>query len=665
MNRNVVTKVGLRALLAATTVLASLDAWAEGGKGSAIELAPVSVEGQAVRQDMAAGPVITQEQIDREQPQDLRELFAGEPSVRVGGGQAASQKIYVHGIEQGKLNVTIDGAAQPGNVWHHNGNTTLDPTFLKAVAVDAGVAPADAGPGALAGAIRMETKDARDMLLPGQQAGGTAIIGYNTNSQSFRTTGAGYAVKDGFEVLGMATRMRGENYINGNGDMERGTADNMLSGLAKLGYEAKSGDHIELSGDYVEDEGARRYRPNMGTVGTNALSNALNYTRASRLTLGTAYTTTRPTDNYDPKIAVNFGRTTLHRPPEAHATNGVMNAWVNTVGLTAQNTVTVKGGKITAGVDYRGDDTHVGSYRATIGDSDEDRQNVGAFVQARLNPAKDLKVSTGLRADYQMYHSVDGKDFNEGGLSPNASAEYALDDRFTLLGGYSYTWGGLELPEMGLFHVARYRYADNLEAVRAHNGRLGLRYAQGGLGVEGGVFRTLMLNPLYTNDTTRVRENGGALRTQGFDLSSKYDWSNAGLFGKYTFADTRYAGRMARPNDYNSGVPVGHIFNLGGNYRFDDLRLTVGASTELALGIEDSSLTEGGFRPIKGYQTFDLFSEWQPTEQIQHWTLRLEANNILDEKYVDRGTVSTQASTGVNPVYAEGRSFYLVSTLKF
>ncbi len=648
----------------ATTVMVAVDAQAEEKKSGAIELAPVSVEGQAAGQDITTGPVISQQEIDREQPQDLRGLFAGETSVRVGGAQAASQKIYVHGVEQGKLNVTIDGAAQPGNVWHHNGNTTMDPTFLKAVTVDAGVAPADAGPGALAGAIRMETKDARDMLLPGQEAGGTVILGYNTNSQSLRTTGAGYAVKDGFEVLGMGTRMRGENYINGNGDMERGTADDLLSGLAKLGYEAKSGDRVVLSGEYVEDEGSRRYRPNMGTVGTNALANALNYTRTSRLALGSTYTTTRPTDSYDPKVNFNYNRTTLHRPPEAHATNGVMNASIDTFGLTAQNTVTVRNGKVTAGVDYRGDETHVGSYNRLIGDSDETRQNVGAFVQARLSPAKDLKLSTGVRADYQVYDSVDGKDFSDGGLSPNVSAEYALDDRFTVLGGYNYTWGGLELPEMGLFHVARYRYADDLESVTAHNGRLALRYAQGGLGVEGGVFRTLILNPLYTDDTARVRRNGGALRTQGFDLSSKYNWANANISGKYTFTDTRYSGRMARPNDYNSGVPVGHIFDLGGSYRFDDIRLTVGASTELALGIQDSSLTEGGFQPIKGYQTFDLFTEWQPTEQIQHWTLRLEANNILDEKYVDRGSISTQTSTGVSPVLAEGRSFYLVSTLK-
>jgi hemoglobin/transferrin/lactoferrin receptor protein len=659
------SRVGFKALLMATTVMAALDVRAEEKKTEgAIELAPVSVEGQAP--DIITGPVISQQKIDREQPQDLRGLFSGETAVRIGGSQAASQKIYVHGIEQGKLNVTIDGAAQPGNIWHHNGSTTIDPTFLKAVAVDAGVAPADAGPGTMAGAIRMETKDAHDMLLPGQHVGGTVVLGYNTNSQSLRTTGAGYAMKDGFEVLGMGTRLRGENYINGNGDQERGTAENLLSGLAKLGYEAKSGDRIMLSGEYVEDEGSRRYRPNMGVVGNNAVANALNYTRTSRLSVGTSFTTTRPTDTYDPKVTLNYNRTTLHRPPEAHATNGVMNASVDTIGLTVQNTLTMRNnGKVTVGVDYRGDDTHVGSYNAAIGDSDETRRNFGAFVQARLNPTEDLKLSTGLRADYQLYDSVDGKDFQDGGLSPNVSAEYALDDRFTLLGGYSYVWGGLELPEMGLFHVARYRYVDDLESVKAHNGRLGLRYGQGGLGVEAGVFRTVIHNPLYTDDTARVRRNGGALRTQGFDLSSKYEWSNAQVSAKYTFTDTRYAGRMARPSDYNSGVPVGHILDLGGSYRFDDIRLTVGGSTEMALGIHDSSLAEEGFQPIKGYQTVDLFSEWQPSEEIQHWTLRLEANNVLDQKYIDRGTFSTQTLRGVTPVYAEGRSFYLVSTLKF
>lgn len=58
-----------------------------------------------------------------------------------------SQKVYVHGIEETSLAVTMDGGRQNNKVFHHNGTNLIDPGLLKAVSVDAGVAPADAGPG--------------------------------------------------------------------------------------------------------------------------------------------------------------------------------------------------------------------------------------------------------------------------------------------------------------------------------------------------------------------------------------------------------------------------------------------------------------------------------------------------------------------------------------
>ena len=54
------------------------------------------------------------------------------------------------------LAVTVDGAAQNNKVFHHNGTTLIDPSLLKAVRVDAGVAPADAGFAALTGSIVYE-----------------------------------------------------------------------------------------------------------------------------------------------------------------------------------------------------------------------------------------------------------------------------------------------------------------------------------------------------------------------------------------------------------------------------------------------------------------------------------------------------------------------------
>ncbi|TIP52051.1 MAG: TonB-dependent receptor, partial [Mesorhizobium sp.] len=79
----------------------------------------------------------------------------------------STQKIYVNGVDENNLAVTVDGSRQNNKVFHHNGTYLLDPALLKAASVQAGVAPADAGPGALAGSLGFETKDAVDLLEPG------------------------------------------------------------------------------------------------------------------------------------------------------------------------------------------------------------------------------------------------------------------------------------------------------------------------------------------------------------------------------------------------------------------------------------------------------------------------------------------------------------------
>lgn len=651
---------GKTVLLASSMLMgAALPAQAQ----QAIQLGPVDVEGQAPK-PLEATSTIGQSQIDNEQPKDLRELFRNDPAIQVSGGAAAAQKLFVHGIEQNKLNVTVDGVTQRTNIWHHNGATTLDPLFLKSVEVEAGVSPADAGPGALGGSVRMETKDAKDMLLPGQDMGGTVIASYNTNSQSFRTTGAGYGVKDGFEVLGIVTRQRGEDYINGNGDREMGTADNLRTGLGKLAYESRGGDRISLSGEYAEDRAVRRMRPNMGYI-NNAAGKLLNTNKATRLTTSVAYETTAPTDTYDPKVNLFYNRVGLQRPNDTNQTNPastIFNSNIETMGLKAQNTFAIPTGKLTAGFDFENTDTYVRRYLMKT-DADEQVRNYGLFLQARVAPWTDWKLSTGLRADYQTYHTVDEKNFDNFGLSPNASAEYAFTPALAGFAGYSYVFGGMELPETGLLHARNYRVLDSVEPTRSHNFRTGLRYGADGLKLEGALFRTLMLDTYYDNGVGGVRSTGPAVRTQGVDLAAGYDWSNAKVWSKYTYTQTRYAGRMAVPGDYIAAAPVGHLMSLGGEYTFEPIRVTVGGSADLAKGIHDSALTSNGFQPIKGYGVLDLFSQWQPLENNANWVLRLEANNILDKKYVARSTYTATAT--VEPVLDEGRSFLLSSTLRF
>lgn len=651
-----------RAALLATTTLVSVAAAGQAAAADAVTLPAVTVAGER-GEDIETTAVIGQAEIDREQPLTLNELFRSEPAVTVPSGSSAAQKLYVHGIDQNKLNVTIDGAPQRNNVWHHNGTLTLDPTFLKAVEVQAGVAPADSGFGALGGAVRFTTKDARDLLLPGRSAGGTVILGYDTGSQTRRGTGAAYAALDGFELLGIGAVARGDDYENGRGLEEEGTSTDLLSGLAKLAYEAAAGHRVSVSAEHARDEGIRRLRPNMGII-NNPTGRLLNNSTAARTTVTLGYSTTKPTDLFDPEVSVYYNRNSLKRPndnnrPTAH---GDFNSEVESVGGSARNTFAVPMGTLTAGVDFYHDDLFVERFHFPT-DADERMTGVGGFVQARLTPVERLRVSTGLRVDHQSYRAVDGQTFDDTGLSPNVSVEVDIVGGLAAFAGYSYVWGGLEMAEVALYHAANYTYDPDLESVTSHNYRGGLRYADGGLSLEGALFRTLMQNPVEWNYTTRTRINGPSLKSQGFDLSAGYAWSNAAVSAKYTRTDVTYGGRIALPGDFSTAVPVGDLIGISGRYTLEDLRVTLGGSAEFALDLEDADLRAAGFGDLDGYQVANLFAEWQPIAAAVNWTLRVEANNIFDEAYSSRSTYAQTAA--ITPVLAQGRTFYLASTLKF
>lgn len=649
------------AVLLATTALASglapATAMAQDAADAAITLQPITIE------DAAPAPVqpirLGQEEIDREQPQTLRDLFADQPAVAVSGGSIASQKLFVHGVGQSKLNVTIDGARQHNNVWHHNGNLFLDPSLLKAVEVNPGLAPADAGFGALGGSVAFETKDAADLLLPGKTVGGRVTTTYDTNPDAIRGTVAGYGAAQGFDVLGIATREDGDDYENGAGRVETGTGTNLIDVLGKLGYETPEGHAFKVSGEYLNDDTIRRLRPNMGFVSAD-----LNRNDLTRTTLTAEYSTTAPTAMFDPEISLYYNLYDLKRPNDSgyRRPSGDFNSEVETIGGKLQNTFLVPHGSLTVGTDFAHDEITVERFHFPT-DVAEEITQAGLFAQARLVPVERLTVSTGLRGDVQRYEAVDGQTFENAGLSPNLSAEYGLTDWLSAFGGYSYVWGGLEPSETALFHARNYTYAADLEPTTAHNVRAGLRTDYQGFAFEAAYFHTLMHDVMDWNYTTSTRINGDDLESRGFDLIASYAGAWGGVSAKYTHTDITYGNRIALPGDYNMGTAVGDVLAVSGHYVIEPVNLTVGASAEHAFAFEDTDLQANGYEDLDSYTVVDLFAEWSPEALAPYVTVRAEANNVFDAEYVSRASYSQTAR--VTPVYDPGRSFLLSSTIRF
>lgn len=619
-----------------------------------VSLGTVEVKGDRVARTAGTNQIrVTQEELERKQPADISDVFSGIPEVAVGSSIPMSQKVYVNGIEETNLSVTIDGSRLNNKVFHHNGTNLIDPALLKAVTVEAGVAPADAGPGALGGSIAYETKDARDMLLPGRNFGGFVTTGYATNGQTFTTGVSTYGLIEGFEYLGYINYGDGNNYKAGNGDRILGTGTDLLGGVGKLAYQSLEGDRFEFSYESVRDSALRPFRANIGHIG-GPLRPERSYD-LRRQNVVFSYTDETPEGWWDPKVVLAYGVTDVNVGDFSMGETGSFNGKV-------ENRFALDIGSITAGVDFYSD-------RARYEDPDysttERARNFGGYAQARLEPWDRTRLSFGFRGDNQRFEGVDGSTFNHSGLSGNVSGEYDLTDYLTAKAGYSHVWGGIPLAENFITNP-NWIYGDGPDPVVSDNFTAGLVARFDPFTFEANIFRTNIDNaraPSYRGGPNISHD----FVSKGVDISARYDWSSGYVRVSYAKVDADIDGNVADSFLGNYiGVPMGDIFNIQAAHTFDDWGLTVGGDIEIALKYSKPGEVVDPVDPrraIPGYEVVNAFVEYVPPTK-PNFKLRGEIKNIFDETYSSRATYG-QEYVVVTPLYEQGRSFRISATARF
>ncbi|MBS4046677.1 MAG: TonB-dependent receptor [Alphaproteobacteria bacterium] len=656
------TEVALRQLLAGTGLLYRIGAdgaitLQAGGAttSSATVLSHITVEGRMTDDrfgaaDRASSLTVTQTDLERRAPSNIREVFAGEAGVSVGGGIPLSQKVYVHGIEETNLAVSIDGARQNNRVFHHSGTNLIDPSLLKAARIDPGVAPADAGPAALGGAIVYETVDVADVLAPGRNFGGFATLSYDTNGGTVTNGNAAYGKVGGAEVLGYFKWTKGDDYDAGNGDQTIGTGADLRSGLFKTALESDQ-HRLELSAEQVRDRAPRPYRGNIGFL-TNRPAERERQYDMTRQNFVLNYSMPDATGLWDPKIVLAHAATELRVPTPFGSigeTGGVSGKFENDFNLNERNT-------ITAGVDFYDDEAE---YRdPTTRPLREQANNVGLYSQARIQPHDLLRLSFGGRGDRQEFQGINGRGQTETGMSGNVSAASDVTDNFTLKAGYSNIWGGVALAENYLFS-STWNYGNGIKPVRAENYTTGFDAHFGNFTFNAGVFRSEFNN---ARDFSSANPNIVTdFETRGYDLGAGYNWGNGFVRTTYTNALLKRNGSLTESDaSQYFGTPIGRIISLEASHRFDDLGVRVGGTIDKSLKNAKVASDTG---PLPGYTVVSLYTEYQPAE-LEFLTLRLELNNLFDETYADRATYG-QEFTNVRPLYEPGRSVMLMAKAKF
>ena len=592
-------------------------------------------------------------ELDRARMGDLHDLFAGIASVSVGGGIPLAQKIFVNGIDMLNLAVTVDGVSQNNRLFHHVSANAFDPGLLRFVRVDAGAAPADAGPHAMAGAVVMETIDAADILDPGSNFGGNTRLSFASNGGTFGRSATLAGRIGGFEWLAYGRRATGEDYRAGGGLSVAGSAADLSTGLLKLAYEGEDGHRVELSGQRMIDSALRPFRANMIEVGRPM---PLRRYESRRDNISLSYERVGAEGFWDPRFVIGRSEVELGVDQPTFPALGVSRGLTRTLSARAENRLNLgPSDTITAGIDFYDRESRY-SDDATAPMS-EIARNFGIYAQARLEPTEALSASFGLRWDRQNVTGVNGWNGDFSGLSANASISYQISDTLRLRGGASSVFGGLTVEDNFIFNPA-WDYS-GLRASRAQNLTLGFDYERDWLRLDGELFHT-RLNDVRTS--SYAANATGDADSRGFNLGMGYGWEGGYLRASYAYSRVRVNGALS--DSYSAldlGAPLGGVFALELQHRPENSDFTFGGSI---LGAQAyRSIASGSDQSLPGYGVLNLFAEYH-SPSIRGLTIRAEINNVLDRRYADRATYGGDFAA-VTPLYQPGRNIQLTAAMRF
>ncbi len=620
------------------------------------KLPPVEVSATAI----AAGQTsldYDKAEMDEIQPRDLKELYRKEPGISVGGSLSMNQKVYVRGVEETALAVSVDGARQNNKIFHHNATNLIDPALLKAVKASPGVSAADDGPAAIGGSLRYETVDVADVLDNGKNIGGFVHGRYGSNGDQYTRAGALYGQAGGMEFLGYLNSTEGNDYEDGEGNTVSHTEPALFSGLAKVAYENKTAGRFEISHEQVNDDSARPYRANF--IGLSAgrpvpESRVYDLTRSNTIF---SYSRDTGAGSWNPIVTIARSETQLdtrENPLSDPSTEIVYTGITNSHSGTLKNIAYQDFAEISAGLDVY-NDSAVFKYS---GDPDikEEAQNAGVFVQLRQPLGDRMDLSYGLRYDMQGFTGTDDSTHYDHGASGNLYGEYQFNDYVTINAGYAQVWGGVALAENFILN-SDWDYTD-MKAVESENYTLGVRTQFNGWVAEVNGYRTNIENgrvPSWSGGPGLVAD----FDIEGYDLAMGYVAQQGEVFIKYANIKSDRDGNAATSYDGTYfTAPLGEIITLHGHYSLLDQQLKLGASAEVTLN-NDAVASSGAEQ--EGYTVLDIYADYQ---LLSNFSMRLSIDNVTDEDYADRASYGQEFVT-VEPFLEPGRSYILSARYNF
>lgn len=592
---------------------------------------------------------ITTKALDKKQATTLQEVFKDKSDFNVGGGTLpVAQKLYARGLEDTMMNVSIDGAQQTGYLFHHQGRLGIESDIVKKVEADAGTGAATAGPGALAGAVNFETKDATDLLEKGETAGATVKSTYSTNGKSFKNSGTAFGrLGDDSGILVSGTKLDSSNYKDANSTTINNTAINQEDLFTKISGNINEKNYASLSQENRVDEGYRNLRAHMVDFVGNEPRDG--QTARSTTTFNHKYNSGNP--------LLNTKTTIYHTNSSMDSTNPTTftrsGAGVETWGSDLRDTMNLDKLDITFGTDYRHDRGYV---TGTSEGPDEDATVLGAYIQNDYRVAPDWLLTSGARFDTYDYNDNDGNNYGSEGVSPNAGVTWFITDDINVFARHSRALRGAGLKEIYIMNSVN-NVAD-IEPEKAHTTEFGTEYEHDGVNLKLQGFTQRIQNYIRADRSGSAynRGNVGTVEVWGYSSDLSYDMGDLTSRLGMSYSRPTLDGVPLTSSSFGLGAATGRTWNTGLDYHLRAQRVDLGWTGR---GAERLTEVPTGSEEKAGYLIHDLYVGWKPVANSE-FDLKFAVLNAFNKQYWDQASmVSTRG------LPEAGRDFRLTAAYRF
>ena len=217
--------------------------------------------------------IITSEEIDRDNMQNMRDLVRNEPGVSISTQPArgGNTNFIIRGIGGNRVLVMTDGVRLPDFPGSNAGAGTYTRDFvdlesIKRVEIIRGPVSVLYGSDALGGVVAYTTKDPSDYLVPGGPNSFASVKGaYSGADNSFTETLTGAIRHDKVEFLGLYTRRDGHEVVPAASSLgPNPTSYSENSFLAKLVLRPTDADTFRVIGEYLDRRQTTQVLSNVG-----------------------------------------------------------------------------------------------------------------------------------------------------------------------------------------------------------------------------------------------------------------------------------------------------------------------------------------------------------------------------------------------------------------